>query len=129
VLYLATEGLYAEIASSKSGIAEKLQAQNVMVAGPSTITALLNSFAMGFKAIAINEKADEVRKVLGAAKSQYETFGTVLEKAKKKIDEAGKTLDEAKHRNDMIQKKLRTVEEIDSGESNMVLELPDYIEE
>lgn len=129
VLYLATEGLYAEIASSKSGIAEKLQAQNVMVAGPSTITALLNSFAMGFKAIAINEKADEVRKILGAAKSQYETFGTVLEKAKKKIDEAGKTLDEAKHRNEMIQKKLRTVEEIDSAESNNVLELPQYIEE
>ena len=126
VLYLATEGLYAEIASSKSGIAEKLQAQNVMVAGPSTITALLNSFAMGFKAMAINEKADEVRKILGAAKAQYDTFGTVLEKAKKKIDEAGKTLDEARHRNEMIQKKLKNVEEIESGEANTVLELPEF---
>ena len=123
VLYLATEGLYAEIISSKSGIAEKLQAQNVMVAGPSTITALLNSFAMGFKAMAINEKADEVRKVLAAAKSQYETFGTVLEKAKKKIDEAGKTLDEASHRNDVIRKKLKGVEEIEFGEANTILEL------
>ncbi len=128
VLYLATEGLYAEIASSKSGIAEKLQAQNVMVAGPSTITALLNSFAMGFKAMAINEKADEVRKILGAAKSQYDTFGTVLEKAKKKIDEAGKTLDEARHRNDMIQKKLKNVEEIESAEASNVLELPEFTE-
>ena len=114
VLYLATEGLYAEIASSKSGIAEKLQAQNVMVAGPSTITALLNSFAMGFKAMAINEKADEVRKLLSVAKSQYETFGTVLEKARKKIDEAGKSLDEAQKRNNIIQKKLRGVEVIDT---------------
>ena len=123
VLYLATEGLYAEIISSKSGIAEKLQTLNVMVAGPSTITALLNSFAMGFKAMAINEKADEVRKILAAAKSQYDTFGTVLEKAKKKIDEAGKTLDEASHRNEIIRKKLKGVEEIDSSESIRILEI------
>lgn len=123
VLYLATEGLYAEIASSKNGIAEKLQAQNVMIAGPSTITALLNSFAMGFKAMAINEKADEVRKLLSAAKSQYETFGTVLEKARKKIDEAGKSLDEARHRNDIIQKKLKNVEALDSATSDNLLEL------
>ncbi len=121
VLYLATEGLYAEIISSKSGIAEKLQALNVMIAGPSTITALLNSFAMGFKAMAINEKADEVRKLLAAAKSQYETFGTVLEKAKKKIEEAGKTLEDASHRNDIIRKKLRSVEEIEVGEAETIL--------
>ncbi len=123
VLYLATEGLYAEIISSKSGIAEKLQAQNIMVAGPSTITALLNSFAMGFKAMAINEKADEVRTILAAAKTQYEKFGTVLDKAKKKIDEAGKTLDEASFRNEMIRKKLKGVEEIESAESLKILEL------
>lgn len=128
VLYLATEGLYAEIASSKNGIAEKLQAQNIMVAGPSTITALLNSFAMGFKAMAINEKADEVRKLLAAAKSQYDTFGTVLEKAKKKIDEAGKTLDEARHRNEIIQKKLKNVEEIEASEGSSFLELPEYVD-
>ncbi len=128
VLYLATEGLYAEIASSKSGIAEKLQAQNVMVAGPSTITALLNSFAMGFKAMAINEKADEVRKLLGAAKTQYETFGNVLEKARKKIDEAGKSLDEARHRNEIIQKKLKGVEVLDAGVAGEVLELTEYTE-
>lgn len=128
VLYLATEGLYAEIASSKTGIAEKLQAQNVMVAGPSTITALLNSFAMGFKAMAINEKADEVRSLLAAAKSQYETFGAVLEKARKKIDEAGKSLDEARHRNEIIQKKLKGVEVIDSSAAGDILELPETIE-
>ena len=129
VLYLATEGLYAEIASSKSGIAERLQAENIMIAGPSTITALLNSFAMGFKAMAINEKADEVRKLLAAAKSQYDTFGTVLEKARKKIDEAGKSLDEARHRNEIIQKKLRTVEALDSATAGDVLEIGEYTEE
>lgn len=128
VLYLATEGLYAEIASSKSGIAEKLQTQNVMIAGPSTITALLNSFAMGFKAMAINEKADEVRKLLGAAKTQYETFGNVLEKARRKIDEAGKSLDEARHRNEIIQKKLKGVEALETGVAGEVLELTEYTE-
>ncbi len=128
VLYLATEGLYAEIASSKTGIAEKLQAQNVMVAGPSTITALLNSFAMGFKAMAINEKADEVRKLLSAAKTQYETFGNVLEKARKKIDEAGKSLDEARHRNDIIQKKLKGVEAIEASAAGEILEISELSE-
>lgn len=123
VLYLATEGLYAEIISSKSGIAERLQAQNVMIAGPSTITALLNSFAMGFKAMAINEKADEVRRLLGAAKAQYDTFGAVLEKAKRKIEEAGKTLDEASHRNDIIRKKLKGVETLDSADASGLLSL------
>lgn len=121
ILYLATEGLYAEIASSKSGIAESLQSQNIMVAGPSTITALLNSFAMGFKAIAINEKADEVRALLGAAKTQYDKFGDVLEKARKKIEEAGKSLEDAQKRNDIIQKKLKGVEALDDGDADNLL--------
>jgi len=129
ILYLATEGLYAEIVSSKNGIVEKMQSENIMIAGPTTITALLNSFAMGFKAIAINEKADEVRGLLSVAKSQYNTFGTVLEKAKRKIDEAGKTLDEAQRRNDIIQKKLKGVEVIDGGEADELLGLPSEFEE
>ncbi len=121
VLYLATEGLYAEIASSQTGIAEKLQALNIMVAGPSTITALLNSFAMGFRAIAINKKADEIRKVLGAAKTQYDKFGEVLQKAHKKITEAGNVLEEAEKRNTQIQRKLKGIEALDTQESELLL--------
>lgn len=123
ILYLATEGLYAEITSSKSGVTEKLQAEGIMVAGPSTITALLNSLAMGFRTMAINKKANEVWKVLGAAKEQYGKFGVLLQKAKKKIEEAGKTIDEADHRNEIIQKNLRKVETLDSGEANDILGL------
>ena len=123
ILYLATEGLYAEITSSKSGVAEKLQADGIMIAGPSTITALLNSLAMGFRTMAINKKANEVWKVLGAAKEQYGKFGILLQKAKKKIEEAGKTIDEADHRNEIIQKSLRKVETLDSGEANDILGL------
>ncbi len=122
IMYLATEGLYAEIVSSQSGVLEKIQNDcNVMVAGPSTITALLNSLSMGFKTVAINEKANEVRLLLGAAKAQYENFGTILEKAKKKIAEAGKTLDDAQHRNSIIRKKLRTVEDLEQTESADIL--------
>ncbi|MFR6511495.1 MAG: DNA recombination protein RmuC, partial [Eubacterium sp.] len=97
--------------------------EGIMVAGPSTITALLNSLAMGFRSIAINEKANEVWKVLGAAKTQYEKFGDLLQKAKRKVDEAGKVLDEADHRNDIIQKRLRTVESLESTEASSILEI------
>lgn len=126
IMYLATEGLYAEIVSSQSGLLEKIQNDcNVMVAGPSTITALLNSLSMGFKTVAINEKANEVRLLLGAAKAQYENFGTILEKAKKKIDEAGKTLDDAQHRNTIIRKKLRTVEDLEQADATALLGFSD----
>lgn len=126
IMYLATEGLYSEIISSKSAVAERIHNEyNVMVSGPSTITALLNSLAMGFKAIAINEKAREVRELLAAAKTQYEKFGDTLAKAKKKIEEAGKTLDDAQKRNNIIQKNLRSVEEIDSGVASELLGIED----
>ncbi|MEE0982077.1 MAG: DNA recombination protein RmuC [Acutalibacteraceae bacterium] len=115
IMYLATEGLYAEITSSSSDILDKIQRENIMVAGPTTIIALLNTLSMGFKAVAINEKANEVRQLLAVTKAQYEKFGTVLEKARKKIDEAGKSLDEAQDRNRIIQKKLKNIEEIDTA--------------
>lgn len=122
IMYLATEGLYAEIASSRTGLPEKIQNEyNVMIAGPSTITALLNSLSMGFKTIAINEKANEVREILGAAKAQYEKFGDLLAKAKKKVDEAGKTLEDAERKNLFIQRKLKNIESIDSVSADKLL--------
>ncbi len=124
IMYLATEGLYSEIISSRNGIAERCQNEySVMIAGPSTITALLNSLSIGFRAMAINEKAKEVRTLLAAAKVQYDKFGIVLDKARRKIDEAGKTLEEAQSRNSIIQKKLRTVEEIEIDTAAQLLGL------
>lgn len=125
IMYLATEGLYAEITASRTGIAEKLQADGIMIAGPSTITALLNSLAMGFRTMAINEKANEVWKTLGVAKKQYSMFGELLAKARKKVEEAGKALDDANHRNDVIQKHLRKVETLESAENNNILGIDD----
>lgn len=124
IMYLATEGLYSEAISSKNGIVERCQNEySVMIAGPSTITALLNSLSIGFKAMAINEKTKEVRAVLAAAKVQYEKFGVVLEKARKKIDEAGKSLEDAQSRNNIIQKKLKSVEAIEQSEAVEILGL------
>ncbi len=121
ILYLATEGLYAEILSARSGVAERIQREcGVMLAGPSTITALLNSLAMGFRAVAVNEKAGEVRVLLAAAVQQYEKFGAVLQKARNKIDEAGRTLDEARDRNRIIAGKLKSVEQIDAKQADAV---------
>lgn len=129
IMYLATEGLYAEIVSSKTGLPEKLHNElNVMIAGPTTITALLNSLSLGFRTVAINEKANEIRELLGITKSQYEKFGVLLDKAKKKIDEAGRTIDEASHRSGIIQKKLRSVEAIESTDFQALSE-PDSVDD
>ena len=76
---------------------------------------------MGFRFAAINEKASEVRKILSAVKAQYDAFTVVLAKAKKKIDEAGRSLDDAQHRNEMIQKKLKGIEELDAPEAYEIL--------
>jgi len=124
IMYLATEGLYAEIASSRTGLPERLQHEfNVMIAGPTTITALLNSLSMGLKSIAINKKANEVVKLLGAIKDQYDAFGNLLEKARKKVEDAGKTIDEAQDRNRKIKNKLKRVEGIESAQANDLLGL------
>ena len=123
IMYLATEGLYSEIMGSRTGIAEKLQSDGIMIAGPSTITALLNSLAMGFRSIAINKKATEVYNVLGAAKAQYDKFGDLLETARKRIESAGKAIGEAENKNNYIQRKLKTVETLDSGDADDILGL------
>ena len=122
VLYLATDSLYAEVISSKENIADRLHNDfRILVAGPSTITALLSSLALGFRTIALNRKAGEVMDLLAAAKMQYDKFGIALEKAIKKIDEASSSIDDAQKRNSIIVKKLKGVEAISSDTADMML--------
>lgn len=122
VMYLATDSLYAEVISSKENIADRLHNDfNVMVAGPSTITALLSSLALGFRSVALNRKAGEVMDLLAAAKMQYDKFGIALDKAKKKIDEASSSIDDAQKRNSIIVKKLKGVEAISSETADLML--------
>ena len=123
IMFLPTEGLYAEVLR-RPGLMEELQNKyRVMVCGPTTVTAFLNTLRMGFRTLAIDKRAAEVWKVLGAAKAQYEKFEVLLTKAKKKIGEAGDALEDVHHRNDMIQRKLRKVEELESGEADSLLSL------
>lgn len=122
VMYLATDSLYAEIISSKENIADKLHDEyGVLLAGPSTITALLSSLAMGFRTVALNQKANEVMDLLAAAKLQYDKFGLALEKARRKLDEASSSIDDAQKRNAIIIKKLKGVESIGADSADSIL--------
>lgn len=121
IMYLATEGLYAQIMNSPTGLPERLQEMGILVAGPSTITALLNSLQLGFSTIAINKRANEVWKILGNAKKQYDLFGELLLKAQTKIDEAGKIIGKANERNEIIKKNLKKVNELESDVSQIEL--------
>ena len=122
IMFLPTEGLYAEVLR-RPGLVDRLQNDyRVVVCGPTTITAFLNTLRIGFRTIALDQRAAEVWKVLGAAKSQYDVFETVLAKAKKKVDEASNVLDDAHKRNNIILKKLRNVESIGAEESKALLE-------
>lgn len=121
IMFLPTEGLYAEVLR-QNGLVEEIQRKySVMICGPTTISAFLNTLRVGFRTIAIDKQQAEVWKILGAAKQQYATFETVLEKAEKKINEAGNVLSDARKRNGIIQRKLNKVEDISQADSNEIL--------
>ncbi len=125
IMFLPTEGLYAEVLR-RQGLVEEIQSKyRVMICGPTTITAFLNTLRMGFRTIALDRRAAEVWAVLGAAKQQYERFDLVLEKARKKLDEATNALDDAKKRNVIIRKKLKGVEELPAEDAMLLLEVTD----
>ena len=127
ILFLPTEGLYAEVLR-RPGLSEEIQEKcRVMICGPTTLTAFLNTLRIGFRTIAIDKRAAEVWKVLGAAKSQYETFSDTLDKVYRKLEEAGKTVDNARHRNNIIRKSLRQVEGLAPAEGAALLDLPEEV--
>lgn len=115
VMFLPTEGLYAEVVK-RPGLMDRLQRERrVVVAGPSTFAALLNSLQMGFRTLAIQERSSEVWKLLGAVKTEFGKFGDTLDGVNKKLAQASKTMDDAARRSRAIERKLRDVEEIPSG--------------
>ena len=110
ILFVPTEGLYAE-ALRRPGLFEALQREcKVMLAGPTTLLATLSSLQMGFRTLALEKRSAEVWEVLGAVKTEFGKFGEVLAKAKKKLAEAGDTLDGAAVRTRAMQRKLKAVE-------------------
>jgi DNA recombination protein RmuC len=121
ILFLATEGLYAE-ALRRAGLAERIQREHrVILAGPTTLTALLNSLQMGFKTLAIQKRSSEVWKVLGAVKTEFGKFGVLLDKVHKKLGEATNIVESGFVRTRAIERKLRVVEELPAGEAQALL--------
>jgi DNA recombination protein RmuC len=110
ILFLPTEGLYAE-ALRRPGLADLLQRDfKVALAGPTTLCALLNSLQMGFRTLAIQKQSGEVWRVLGEVKTQFRLYADVLGKVKEKIQQAGTAVEKAEQRTRAIEKKLRDVE-------------------
>jgi len=110
LLYLPTEGLYAEV-TRRPGLLEVLQREHrVSVAGPTTLAALLNSLQMGFRTLAIQQRSSEVWQVLGGVKAELGKFGEVLAKVEKKLAEASTTLELVATRRRVLERKLKTVE-------------------
>ena len=121
VMFLPTEGLYAEVIR-RAGLVDLLQREHrVVLAGPTTVTALLNSLQMGFRTLAIEQRSSEVWKVLGAVKSEFGKFAGILEKAEKQISTVGKSLGEASRKTRTIERRLRGVEQLPSDESRQLL--------
>jgi DNA recombination protein RmuC len=122
LMFLPTEGLYAEVLR-RPGLCEQLQREfRVIVTGPTTLAALLNSLQMGFRTLVIEKRSSEVWKLLGAVKTEFGKFGDILEKTKKKLDEASNSIDTAAVRTRAIERKLRTVEHLPAGEAAHLLE-------
>jgi DNA recombination protein RmuC len=114
ILYLPTEGLFAEV-MRRPGLAGRIQRElHVMVTGPTTLMSLLNALQMGFRTLAIEQRSSEVWKVLGAAKAEFEKYGLVWEKLKKQLATAQNTVDEAGTRTRALSRKLRDVESLDA---------------
>jgi DNA recombination protein RmuC len=112
ILFVPTEGLYAE-ALRRPGLLEALQREfKVMLAGPTTLLATLTSLQMGFRTLALEKRSAEVWEVLGAVKTEFGKFGEVLAKTKKKLAEASDTIDAASVRTRAMERRLRDVESL-----------------
>ena len=121
ILFVPTESLFAE-AMSRPGLADILQREfRVTIAGPTTLAALLNSFQLGFRTLAIEKRSTEVWRVLGAVKTEFGRFGDLLAKTKDKLDQVGRTLDDAGRKSTTIARKLRDVEALPADEADRLL--------
>ncbi|MCJ7615858.1 MAG: DNA recombination protein RmuC [Desulfobacterales bacterium] len=122
IMFLPVEGLYAEVLR-RPGLSDTLQRDHrIIITGPTTLSALLNSLHMGFRTLAIEKRSSEVWEVLGIIKTEFGKFGDVLAKTKKKLQEASNTIDDAERKTRTIERKLKKVEEVPVGKSAELIE-------
>lgn len=122
ILFLPIEGLYAEVLR-RPGLSELLmQKYKIVITGPTTLAALLNSLQMGFRTLAIEKRSSEVWSVLGAVKTEFGKFGDLLDKTNKKLQEATNVIDTATKKTRTIERKLKDVQELPERESEDLLD-------
>lgn len=125
IMFLPTEGLYSEVVRNASFFDSLRRDENIVVAGPSTLSALLNSLAVGFKTLNIQKNANDISKILGNVKVEFEKFGNMLIKAQKQINTANNTLDSLiSTRTNAIIRALNTVESYQDQATASLLNLP-----
>jgi DNA recombination protein RmuC len=121
LLFLPTEGLYAEVLR-RPGLADTLQRDfRVVIAGPTTLAAILNSLQMGFRTLAIEQRSGEIQLLLGAVKTEFGRFGEVLANTKKQLETVTNSIGKAEVRTRAIERKLRDVEALPAGDAQVVL--------
>lgn len=123
VLFLATEGMYAEVLRQPGMLEEIQQNHRILIAGPTTLTALLNSLRMGFRTLAIEKQASEVWQVLAAVKTEFGKFGEVLDKVKRQLDTASRSIEQTGTRTRAMERKLRSVESLPDDKATELLGL------
>jgi len=129
IMFLPTEGLYSEVLRVP-GVMESIQQKyRVVIAGPTTLSAIMNSLRMGFKTLAIEKKASEVWKYLSAVKTQFRLFGEVMEKLKDQVSKVSRTLDKTSDRARIMDSRLRSLEQISDNEADDILGIDDSIDE
>jgi DNA recombination protein RmuC len=129
ILFLPVEGLYSEILRI-NGLAERMMREyRIVIAGPTTIAALLNSLQMGFRTLAVEKRSSEVWVLLGQIKTEFSKFGDMLDKTRSRIEQAGRELDGAGRRTRAIERKLRDVAELPSDSLTQELDEKSFTEE
>jgi DNA recombination protein RmuC len=123
IMFLATEGLYAEVLRQPALVDELQRTHRVVVAGPTTLVAILNSLRMGFQTLAIEQRASEVWRVLGAVKTEFGKFGEVLGRVQRQLETASRTIEQTGVRTRALERRLREVEELPEAEVAGVLRL------
>ena len=124
IMFLPTEGLYAEVLREPGLVDDLMHSYRVVVAGPTTLAAILSSLRMGFRTLAIEKRSSEVWQILGAVKTEFGKFGGVLGKLRKQLATAAKTVDDTSIRTRAMERKLRQVEGLPTVDSSELLELP-----
>lgn len=128
IMYLPTEGLYAEVLRI-DGLSDYCQSKRIMIAGPTTIMALLNTISIGFRHMALNRKSEEIRKILEATKGQIDKLEEAAITAEKRIDKASEAAKEIRHRTGIMRGKMRNISAIDSEESDRILGIESDIDD